>query len=190
MSTGMTSDTSSVTSSNTSFDIDGKFAQGWGGAAPNGVHVNVLLARRGTPTAASITTAFTSPSPGFTPVLASIGATQQEYVTVNPPTVILSKTPAIEGLHENATFGAAGVGISQGVLDTVAEGLLSADQDTIVLVSLWIDAAADSETAVKEAAREATARAAREAVTGRPEADRLRLVQERESLRHPFYAGE
>ena len=54
------------------YDIDGKFAQGWGGGSPNGVHVNVLLAKRGDPTAASITTAFTSPSPGFIPVLALI----------------------------------------------------------------------------------------------------------------------
>lgn len=170
-------------------DIDGRFAQGWGGAAPNGVHVNVLLARRGTPTAASITTAFTSPSPGFTPVLASVGADQPSYVTVNPPTVILPKSPAIEGIHETVTFGAAGVGISQGVLDVVAEGLLEPDQDTIVFVSLWIDAAAVDETAVKEAARAATAAAAREAVLGRPEADRRALVDAREGIRHPFYAG-
>ena len=74
-------------------DIDGKFAQGWGGLAPDGVHVNVLLAKRGTPTAAAIATAFTSPSPGFTPVLASVGQSQPSYVTVNPPTIIPSCSP-------------------------------------------------------------------------------------------------
>lgn len=148
-------------------DVDGRFAQGWGGLAPNGVHVNVLLARRGSPTAASITTAFTSPRPGFTPVLASVGADQPSYVTVNPPTVILSKSEAQPGVHETVTFGAAGVGISQGVLDTVADGLLVADQETIVFVSLWIDADADDETAVRVAARQATGSATREAVLGR-----------------------
>lgn len=171
-------------------DLDGRFAQGWGGHAPNGVHVNVLLAHRGTPTAASITTAFTSPRPGFTPVLACLGEDQQSYVTVNPPTVILSKTEASGGMLETLTFGAAAVGISQGVLDTVADGLLVADQDTIVFVSLWIDSAAGDETAVKEAARVATHAATREAVTGRPAAARDDLVRRREMLTHPFYGGK
>ncbi|WP_025157788.1 formaldehyde-activating enzyme [Leifsonia aquatica] len=170
-------------------DIDGRFAQGWGGRAPDGVHVNVLLARRGTPTAASITTAFTSPRPGFTPVLASVGEDQPSYATVNPPTVILSKTEAVDGFHETVTFGAAGVGISQGVLDAVADGLLVADQETIVFVSLWIDPAAADETAVRDAAREATAAGVREAVQGRTSADRQALVDGRDGLRHPFYSG-
>lgn len=170
-------------------DIDGRFAQGWGGLAPNGVHVNVLLARRGSPTAASITTAFTSPRPGFTPVLASLGKDQASYVTLNPPTVILSKTEATAGMHEDATFGAAAVGISQGVLDAVAEGLLSADQEGIVFVSLWIDPAVDDETAIKVAARQAASSAVREAVMGRSAEDRQALVDDRDNLRHPFYNG-
>lgn len=174
----------------TTHDIDGRFAQGWGGLKPNGVHVNVLLARRGTPTAASITTAFTSPRPGFTPVLASVGPDQPSYVTVNPPTVILSKSEAVEGIHETVTFGAAGVGISQGVLDIVAEGLLTADQETIVFVSLWIDGAAEDETAVRDAAREATSAAVREAVVGRSPEQRQALVDQRDALRHPFYSGQ
>ena len=37
-------------------DLDGRVAEGWGGApGANGSHVNVVLARRGTPTAASVT---------------------------------------------------------------------------------------------------------------------------------------
>ena len=32
--------------------LDGTIGQGWGGLAPNGSHVNVVLARRGSPTAA------------------------------------------------------------------------------------------------------------------------------------------
>jgi formaldehyde-activating enzyme len=178
-----------MTSSPTS-DIDGRLAQGWGGQTPNGVHVNVLLARRGSPTAAAITTAFTSPRPGFTPILASVGEDQPSYATVNPPTVILSKSEAGPGMPETLVFGAAQVGIAQGVLDAVARDLLDADQDTVVLVSLWVDPDGNDETAVKRAAREATERAVAEAVQGQTEDVLRRLVEGRDALTHPFYNGE
>ena len=34
-------------------DLDGRIGEGWSGVAPNGSHVNVVLARRGSPTAAA-----------------------------------------------------------------------------------------------------------------------------------------
>lgn len=171
-------------------DIDGRIAQGWGGLAPNGVHLNVLVGRRGSATAAAIATAFTSPSDGYTPVLACVGADQPSYMTINPPTVILSKTRAIEGVHETVIFGAAPVGIAQGVLDCVADGLVEADQDTMLLVSLWVDGAASDETAIKVASRQAMNAALREIFTNDRESERRDLVAWRESLRHPFYGGE
>lgn len=170
-------------------DVDGRLAQGWGGRTPNGVHVNVLLARRGTPTAAAITTAFTAPRPGFTPILASLGEDQPSYVTLNPPTIIVSKREAEPGMSETLVFGAAQVGISQGVLDAVADGLVASTQDTVVFVSLWVDPAGDDETAVRKAAREAASAAITEAVQGQPEEVRQRLVEHRDSLQHPFYGG-
>ncbi|MDX6300933.1 MAG: 5,6,7,8-tetrahydromethanopterin hydro-lyase [Nocardioidaceae bacterium] len=171
-------------------DIDGRLAQGWGGHSPNGVHVNVLLARRGSPTAAAITTAFTSPRPGFTPILASLGESQQSYTTLNPPTVILSKSEAGPGMPETLVFGAAQVGIAQGVLDAVAQRLLDGNQDTVVFVSLWVDPGGDDETAVKSAAREATKRAVEEAVQGLSGDTVRRLVEARDTVTHPFYGGE
>ncbi|TDW26929.1 formaldehyde-activating enzyme [Cryobacterium psychrophilum] len=173
----------------TTRDIDGRLAQGWGGDAPNGVHVNVLLARRGSPTAATIMTAFTSPSEGFTPILASVGPSQASYVTLNPPTVILNKTAAVTDFQQTLVSGAASVGISQGVLDAVARGLLEANQESVVLVSLWVDPAAENETEVKCSARAATISAIGEAVTGRTEQERQSLVDERETITHPFYNG-
>ena len=34
--------------------LDGRIGEGWSGEAPNGSHINVVLARRGSPTAAAI----------------------------------------------------------------------------------------------------------------------------------------
>lgn len=170
-------------------DIDGRFSQGWGGSAPNGVHVNVLLARRGSSTAAAMTTAFTAPSPGFTPILACLGPDQPSYVSVNPPTIIMNKTEADSELAQTLVSGGAQVGISQGVLDSVAEGILEANQESLVFVSLWIDPAAESETGVKESSRAATISAIREAAADANAEERQSLVEQRDHLTHPFYGG-
>ncbi len=171
-------------------DLDGRLAQGWGGAAPDGVHVNVLTARRGSPTAAAIATAFTSPSPGFTPILASLGRDQASYETLQPPTVILNKSEPPGPFGAALISGAAQVGISQGVLDTVADGLLAADQETVVLVSVWVDPVADDETRVRDNARTATRRALQEALSGRDPYAVEQLVGNRDAVTHPFYAGD
>lgn len=171
-------------------DIDGRVAQGWGGTAPDGVHLNVLLARRGTSTAAAIVNAFTNPAAGFTPVLASVGEDQQAYETLYPPTVIVPKSAPAGERHEKLVFGACAAGIARGVLDAVARGAVRADQDTVVLVSLWLDEAASDETAVCANARAAAAAAVEEAATGRPDEAVARLVEARDSVRHPFYGGD
>ena len=76
------------------------------------------------------------------------------------------------------------------MLDAVTGGAVRADQDTIVLVSLWLDDAASDETAVCSNARTAAAAAVREAATGRPDEAVDRLVEARDSVRHPFYDGD
>ncbi len=169
-------------------DIDGRIAQGWGGAEPNGVHVNVILARRGSPTAAAMITAFASPSPGFCPIGVPVGPDQPSYETVQPPVILLNKVP-VDGFAETLVFGAATVGTAQGVLDAVAESLLEPDQETVVFVSLWVDPAAGDETAVRRAARAAVRAGVREAVCGRDRTEIQHMIDNRDSLTHPSYGG-
>jgi len=171
-------------------DIDGRIGQGWGGISPNGAHANVVLARRGTATGAALMTTFTSPAPGHTPVLVCVGAAQQSYEAVVPATIMMNKATATTERHQTITWGAAQLGIGQGVLDAVAEGLLAADHDTIVFVAIWIDADADDETAVREASRAAMRAGVADAVEGAGPAGIERLVRERDALANPFYSGE
>jgi formaldehyde-activating enzyme len=171
-------------------NIDGAIGQGWGGTSPDGAHVNVVLARRGSATAAALLTAFASPSPGHTPVLVCVGPDQPSYEAVLPPTVMMNKATATEERHQTITWGAAQLGIGQGVLDAVADGLLAADLDTLVFVSIWVDAAASDETAVRRAGRAAVRAAIGAAVAGPDAAAVERLVRERDALANPFYGGE
>jgi formaldehyde-activating enzyme len=173
-----------------SADLDGAIGQGWGGLSPNGAHVNVVLGHRGGSTAAALMTAFASPAPGHTPVLVCVGPDQPSYEAVVPPTIMMNKATATEERHQTITWGAAQLGIGQGVLDAVADGVVDPDPATVVFVAIWIDAAADDETAVRRASRDATRKAVGEAVGGPDRAAVQRLVRERDTLANPFYGGE
>jgi len=170
-------------------DLDGRIGEGWGGNAPNGSHVNVVLAHRGSATAAAALTMFAQPSQGHTPVLCCVGATPQEYEPIWPPTLMMNKATAIQDHHQMITWGAAQLGIGQGVLDAVADGAIEATGDLYVLVAVWVDPRADDETAVREANRIAVRKAIGICVDGRDPAAAARLVAERETLRNPFYNG-
>lgn len=171
-------------------DLDGRVGEGWSGVAPDGAHVNVVLARRGSPTAAAAIGMLAHPTPGHTPVLVCVGPTQQEYEPVWPPTLMMNKATALEARHQTITWGAAQLGVGQGVLDAVADGLVEATGELLVLVAIWVDPAAADETAVREAARAATREALGVCVQGRDPAAAQALVDRRDSLRNPFYGGE
>jgi formaldehyde-activating enzyme len=170
--------------------LDGRIGEGWGGApGPNGAHVNVVLGVRGTPTAAAIVGTFTTPSPGHTPILVVVGEAQDRYEPVWPPTVMINKATATDDRHQTITWGAGQLGIAQGVLDAVADGLLQPSGELVVLVCIWIDPGASDETAVRDAARTATRRAIGVAVEGRDEDAARDLVARRDSVTSPFYGG-
>jgi formaldehyde-activating enzyme len=170
--------------------LDGRIGEGWGGKpGPDGCHVNVVLGVRGSPTAAALVGTFTTPAPGHTPILVVVGESQDSYEPVWPPTIMINKATALDERHQTITWGAGQLGIAQGVLDAVADGLLEPSGDLVVLACVWIDAAASDETAVRDAARVATRNAVGVAVHGR-DADAARaLVDRRDSMTSPFYGG-
>jgi formaldehyde-activating enzyme len=170
--------------------LDGRIGEGWGGRpGPNGVHVNVVLGERGTPTAAALLGTFTAPAPGHTPILVVVGESQDTYEPVWPPTIMVNKATAHTDRHQTITWGAGQLGIAQGVLDAVADGLLEPSGDIVVLVCIWIDPTAFDESHVRESSRVAVRHALELAVKGRdPEAARA-LVARRDSVTSPFYGG-
>ena len=171
-------------------ELDARIGEGWGGVKPNGSHVNVVLAARGGRTFAAAVGMFAHPSPGHTPVLVCVGPEESRYEPIWPPTLMMNKATARGERHETITWGAAQLGIGQGVLDAVADGLLEASDDVIVLVAVWVDPNAEDETAVRLANRAAVSKAVGMCVEGRDPEAAQRLVAERDSLRNPFYSGE
>ena len=170
--------------------LDGLIGEGWSGVDPDGAHVNVVLAARGTATAASLIGTFTSPAPGHAPILVVVGETKDRYEPVWPPTIMINKETALEPTHQKITWGAGQLGIAQGVLDAVAEGLIDASGDLIVFVAIYIDPGAADETAVRLASREATLKGVRTAARGRDPDAAQALVDRRDRLSSPFYGGD
>jgi 5,6,7,8-tetrahydromethanopterin hydro-lyase len=169
--------------------LDGRVGEAWSGEVPNGSHINLVLARRGSPTAAAAAAVMASPRPGHLPILACL---KGAGTPVRPATIVVNKV-TIEGeRQERLAWGAAQLGIAQGVLDAVAEDLLDAEEaaDVLVLVAVWIDPEAHDETAVRKANREATRAAVADALEP-PGADAVRaLADQREEAANAFYGGD
>lgn len=169
--------------------LDGSIGEAWSGKVPNGSHINLVFARRGSPTAAAAAAVLASPRPGHLPILACL---KGAGTPVRPATIVVNKV-TIEGDGlARMTWGAAQLGIAQGVLDAVAEGRLDAEEaaDVLLLVAVWVDPDANDETAVRTANREATRAAIADALEPpAPEAVRA-LAEQRNHATNAYYTGD
>jgi len=167
--------------------LDGRIGEAWSGEVPNGSHVNVVVARRGSPTAAALTGALASPRPGHVPFLACL----EPGTPVRPTTIVVNKSTLDGEAISRITWGAAQLGIVQGVLDAVADGIVDAAEapELVLLVAVWVDPAAHDETAVRLANRAAMRAALEDAVSPpSPKAVR-RLAKRREEAANAYYTG-
>jgi 5,6,7,8-tetrahydromethanopterin hydro-lyase len=171
--------------------LDGRVGEAWAGDVPNGSHVNLVIGRRGSPTAAAIAGVLGETVPGHAPFLVCLGAGTE----VRPATVVRNKT-TVDGddMLARITWGAAQLGLGQGVMDAVARGTIdAADVDELVLLMVvWVDPEAHDETAVRLANREAAQAAIENAVAGPEDRARYvsRLLEGRDAARNAFYGGD
>jgi 5,6,7,8-tetrahydromethanopterin hydro-lyase len=168
--------------------LDGRIGEFWSGEVPNGSHINVVLARRGSPTAAAAAGALAAPRPGHVPFLACLSP----GIVVRPVTIVVNKSPVGgDASIGPITWGAAQLGIAQGVLDAVADGLIDRGEvaEVVVLVAVWVDPDAHDETAVRHANRTAMRGAIADALRPPSTADVKALVDRREEAANIYYTG-
>jgi 5,6,7,8-tetrahydromethanopterin hydro-lyase len=168
--------------------LDGRIGEAWSGEVPNGSHINLVLARRGSATAAAAVGALAAPRPGILPFLACLSPGE----LVRPATIVVNKVSVEDPTVQRITWGAAQLGIAQGVLDAVAEGLIDggAVDDLVILVALWVDPAAHDDPAVKRANRAATRVAIADAVHAHEAGEVDALVSAREQADNGYYPGD
>jgi 5,6,7,8-tetrahydromethanopterin hydro-lyase len=148
----------------------------------------VVFGRRGSAYHATIVGTLTSPRPGHLPfqVCHELGT------AVRPTTIFVNKATMETDEHSRITWGAGQLGVAQGVLDAVADGLIDpADAaELALLAAVWVDPKASDETAVKRAARKATHDAIADAVSLPSAEDVSNLAARREEANTPYYRGE
>ncbi len=175
-------------------DVDGRIGEGWGGAGVTGIHVNLVIGRVGSPTAAAATGALANPSPGHVPFLVCAGA----GTLVRPATVFINKTTLDSATLEKATWGGTQLGIAQAVLGAVAEKQFPAAllDDLVLLTAVWVDPAladaalsAVDERELLRSAHAAMSAAITSALTSTNRETFAALVNRRASLTNAFYTG-
>jgi len=168
--------------------VDGRVGEGWAGEDPNGSHINLVVARRGSATGAQAVAALASPRPGYLPFIACL----ERGAMVRPTTVVVNKAPLERDEQSRIVWGAAQLGIAQGVLDGVADGLIDPVEaaELLLLVAVWIDPAAGDETAVRKATRSATRSAVSDALRPPSAEEVAALASRRERASTPYYTGD
>jgi 5,6,7,8-tetrahydromethanopterin hydro-lyase len=111
---------------------------------------------------------------------------------VRPATIMVNKVTIESDELARMTWGAAQLGIAQGVLDAVADGLIDAEEtaEVLLLVAVWVDPVAHDETAVRAANREATRVAIADALDPPTAAEVQALAEQREEATNAYYSGD
>lgn len=140
--------------------VDGRVGSSWGGSAAHAVNANVVVARRGSRTAASILATLGTPTAANAPFL----AVPAEGVLA-PAVVVVNRAPIAGELHARLTWGAGQLGVADGVRDALATcKAQEIASELVLLVSLLIDPAASDDVVLHASSREATARALEQAL--------------------------
>ena len=170
--------------------LDGRIGEAWSGEVPNGSHINVVLARRGSPTAAAAAGALAGPRPGHVPFLACLSPGVARAPGDDRRQQVADRGRAHVG---PITWGAAQLGIAQGVLDAVADGLIDPAEvaEVVVLVAVWVDPgrARRDRGQARRTARRCAARSPTRC-SRRPRRTSQALVERREDAANTYYTGD
>lgn len=155
--------------------------EAFAGSGRNAAHVNTVLGAKGGPVETAWTTALATPRLGHAPFVVAL----QPNLAVKPLTLFVNKADIRGERHAGLTWGAAQAGVARGVVEAIAEGIVPAASvdDLLLVAAVWVDWAADDETAVYEHNAAATRRALEAGSAGRPGVDELLAA-----LTEPFNA--
>jgi 5,6,7,8-tetrahydromethanopterin hydro-lyase len=136
------------------------------GTGAEAAHVNTVLGAKGGPVETAWVTALATPREGHVAFVVAA----QPGLAVKPMTLFVNKATIASDAHAQLTWGPAQAGVASGVLDAVVDGTVAAAgvEELVLVVAVWVAAAAVEPDAVYQFNRAATRDALRAGALRQP----------------------
>ncbi len=148
-------------------------------------HVDLLIGPRGSAVEAAFCNALTNQKDGFSTLLAVLAPN----LPCKPNTILFNKVTIKGAKQAVQMFGPAQYAVAKAVADSVAEGVIPADEadDLFICVGVFIHWQAESDQKIQDYNYQATKESIARAVNGTPTAQEV--TSKRSSAKHPFGAA-
>jgi 5,6,7,8-tetrahydromethanopterin hydro-lyase len=147
-------------------------------------HIDLIIGPRGSAAETAFATALTNNKDGFTSLLAVVAPN----LIAKPATVMFNKVTIKGAKQAVQMFGPAQHAVAKAVADSVAEGVIPADEadDLFICVGVFIHWDAADDKKIQDFNYRATKESIARAVAGEPKASQV--VSQRDKVKHPFAA--
>ena len=147
-------------------------------------HIDLIIGPRGSAVESAFAHALTNNKDGFTSLLAVVAPN----LLAKPATVMFNKVTIKGAKQAVQMFGPAQHAVAKAVADSVAEGVIPAEEadDLFICVGVFIHWDASDDKKIQDFNYRATKEALARAVAGEPRASQV--VQQRDKVKHPFAA--
>lgn len=147
-------------------------------------HIDLIVGPRGSAAETAFCNALTNNKDGFTTLLAVIAPN----LACKPNTILYNKVTIKDARQAVQMFGPAQYAVAKAIQDSVAEGVIPADEadDVYVAVGVFIHWEAADDAKIQDFNYRATKEALARAVSGKPTA--AEATAQRNSVAHPFAA--
>jgi 5,6,7,8-tetrahydromethanopterin hydro-lyase len=147
-------------------------------------HIDLIVGPRGSAAEVAFCNSLTNNKDGFTSLLAVIAPN----LPCKPNTILYNKVTIKDARQAVQMFGPAQYAVAKAVQDSVAEGVIPADEadDLYICVGVFIHWEAADDAKIQDFNYRATKEALARAVAGKPTA--AEATAQRNSVSHPFGA--
>jgi 5,6,7,8-tetrahydromethanopterin hydro-lyase len=145
-------------------------------------HIDLLIGSKDGPVGVAFANALARQSEGHSNLLAVL----TPNLAVKPSTVMITKV-TIKGMKQAVQmFGPAQAAVAKAVADSVADGVIPADQceDLVIVCGVFIHPGAEDDKKIYEYNYEATKASIANAMSGKPSAEEM--VAGKDTAEHPF----
>ena len=147
-------------------------------------HIDLIMGPRGSAAEAAFCNSLTNNKDGFTSLLAVIAPN----LPCKPNTMLFNKVTIKNATQAVQMFGPAQTAVARAVQDSVAEGVIPADEadDVFICVGVFIHWEAKDDAKIQDFNYRAVKESIARAISGKPTA--AEVTAQRNSVQHPFGA--